>query len=34
MPDAKETFDKVVNIAHGAALMTGTTEEDRIIAAA
>jgi aminobenzoyl-glutamate utilization protein B len=34
MPDAKETFDKLINIAHGAALMTGTTEEDRIIAAA
>ncbi len=34
MPDAKETFDKVVNIAHGAALMTGTTEEFRIVAAA
>jgi aminobenzoyl-glutamate utilization protein B len=25
MPDAKETWDKVVNIAKGAALMTGTT---------
>jgi aminobenzoyl-glutamate utilization protein B len=34
MPDAKETFDKIVNIARGAALMTGTTEEFRIIAAA
>jgi aminobenzoyl-glutamate utilization protein B len=33
MPDAKETFDKVVNIARGAALMTGTTEEYRVIAA-
>jgi aminobenzoyl-glutamate utilization protein B len=33
MPDAKETFDKLVNIARGAALMTGTTEEFRIKAA-
>jgi aminobenzoyl-glutamate utilization protein B len=33
MADAKETFDKLVNIAKGAALMTGTTEEYRIIAA-
>jgi len=32
MPDAKETFDKVVNIAQGAALMTGTTVEHRVIA--
>jgi aminobenzoyl-glutamate utilization protein B len=34
MPDTKETFDKLVNIARGAALMTGTTEEYRVIAAA
>jgi aminobenzoyl-glutamate utilization protein B len=34
MPDAKETFDKLVNIAQGAALMTGTTEESRVIAEA
>jgi aminobenzoyl-glutamate utilization protein B len=27
MPDAKATYDKLVNIAKGAALMTGTTEE-------
>ena len=34
MSDAKETFDKLVNIARGAALMTGTAEEHRVIAAA
>lgn len=33
MPDAKVTFDKVVNIAKGAALMTDTTMEYRIKAA-
>jgi len=27
MPDAKETYDKLVNIAKGAALMTGTTQD-------
>ncbi len=34
MPSAKETFDKLVKIAEGAALMTGTTWEYRIDAAA
>jgi aminobenzoyl-glutamate utilization protein B len=34
MPDAKETFAKLINIAHGAALMTGTKDDNRIIAAA
>ena len=33
MPDAKETFDKLVNIAKGAALMTATTMDYRIKAA-
>jgi aminobenzoyl-glutamate utilization protein B len=33
MPAAKETFDKLVRIAEGAALMTGTTMDDRIDAA-
>jgi aminobenzoyl-glutamate utilization protein B len=33
MPDAKVTFDKLVNIAKGAALMTDTTMEYRIKAA-
>ncbi len=32
-PDAKETFDKLVKIAEGAALMTGTTYEMKINAA-
>jgi aminobenzoyl-glutamate utilization protein B len=34
MPSAKETFDKLVRIAEGAALMTGTTMEYKIDAAA
>ncbi len=34
MPAAKETFDKLVKIAEGAALMTGTTWEYKIDAAA
>src|SRR5262249_8643879 len=34
MPAAKETFDKLVKIADGAALMTGTTYEMEIDAAA
>ena len=34
MPSAKETFDKLVNIAQGAALMTGTTMDYKIDAAA
>ena len=34
MPSAKETFDKLVKIAEGAALMTGTTWEYQIDAAA
>ena len=34
MPSAKETFDKLVKIADGAALMTGTTYDMRIDAAA
>jgi aminobenzoyl-glutamate utilization protein B len=34
MPSAKETFDKLVKIAEGAALMTGTTWEYKIDAAA
>jgi aminobenzoyl-glutamate utilization protein B len=33
MPDAKTTFDKLVNIAKGAALMTGTTMDYQIKAA-
>jgi aminobenzoyl-glutamate utilization protein B len=33
MPDAKVTFDKLVNISKGAALMTATTTEYRIKAA-
>ncbi len=33
MPDAVATFEKLVNVAKGAALMTGTTQEYRIIAA-
>ena len=33
MPDAKETFDKLVNVAKGAALMTGTTQEYEVMAA-
>jgi aminobenzoyl-glutamate utilization protein B len=33
-PDAKQTFDKLVKIAEGAALMTGTTYEYQIDAAA
>src|ERR1700722_10678352 len=33
MPDAKETFEKLVNVARGAALMTGTTMDYRIKAA-
>jgi aminobenzoyl-glutamate utilization protein B len=34
MPSARETFDKLVKIAEGAALMTGTTWEYKIDAAA
>jgi aminobenzoyl-glutamate utilization protein B len=34
MPSAKETFDKLVRIAEGAALMTGTSMEYKIDAAA
>ncbi len=34
MPDAKGTYDKLVNVAKGAALMTGTTEEVQVTAAA
>jgi aminobenzoyl-glutamate utilization protein B len=34
MPAAKEIFDKLVKIAEGAALMTGTTWEYKIDAAA
>jgi aminobenzoyl-glutamate utilization protein B len=34
MPSAKETFDKLLKIAEGAALMTGTTWEYKIDAAA
>ncbi len=34
MPSAKETFDKLVKIAEGAALMTGTTWDYKIDAAA
>ena len=34
MPDAKQTFDKLVKIADGAALMTGTTYDMQINAAA
>src|SRR5262249_24775419 len=34
MAEAKETFDKLIRIAEGAALMTGTTMEYRIEAAA
>jgi aminobenzoyl-glutamate utilization protein B len=34
MPSAKETFDKLVKIAEGAALMTGTTMDYKIDAAA
>lgn len=34
MPDAKTTYDKLVDIAKGAALMTGTTMDARIDAAA
>ena len=34
MPAAKETFDKLTKIGEGAALMTGTTMEYRIDAAA
>ena len=34
MPAAKETFDKLTKIGEGAALMTGTTMEFRIDAAA
>jgi aminobenzoyl-glutamate utilization protein B len=34
MPSAKETFDKLVKIAQGAALMTGTTMDYKIDAAA
>lgn len=34
MPSAKDTFDKLVRIAQGAALMTGTTMDYRIDAAA
>jgi aminobenzoyl-glutamate utilization protein B len=33
MPDAVQTFEKLVNVAKGAALMTGTTQEYQIIAA-
>jgi aminobenzoyl-glutamate utilization protein B len=33
MPDAVQTFEKLVNVAKGAALMTGTTQDYQIIAA-
>jgi aminobenzoyl-glutamate utilization protein B len=33
MPDARETFEKLINIAKGAALMTGTTMDYQITAA-
>jgi aminobenzoyl-glutamate utilization protein B len=33
MPDAVQTFEKLINVAKGAALMTGTTQEYQIIAA-
>src|ERR1700720_430789 len=33
MPDAVQTFEKLVNVAKGAALMTGTSQEYQIIAA-
>jgi aminobenzoyl-glutamate utilization protein B len=33
MPDAVQTFEKLVNVAKGAALMTGTTQEYQIVAA-
>jgi aminobenzoyl-glutamate utilization protein B len=33
MPDAVQTFEKLINVAKGAALMTGTTQEYQVIAA-
>jgi aminobenzoyl-glutamate utilization protein B len=33
MPDAVQTFEKLINVANGAALMTGTSQEYQIIAA-
>src|ERR1700730_13640604 len=33
MPDAVQTFEKLINVAKGAALMTGTTTEYRLVAA-
>jgi aminobenzoyl-glutamate utilization protein B len=33
MPDAVQIFEKLINVAKGAALMTGTTQEYQIIAA-
>ena len=33
MPDAKETFEKLVNVGKGAALMTGTSVDYHIVAA-
>jgi aminobenzoyl-glutamate utilization protein B len=33
MPDARETFEKLINIAKGAALMTGTTMDYQVVAA-
>ena len=33
MPDARETFEKLINIAKGAALMTGTTMDYQLTAA-
>src|SRR6202163_2383365 len=33
MPDAVQTFEKLVNVAKGAALMTGTTTEYQLVAA-
>jgi aminobenzoyl-glutamate utilization protein B len=33
MPDAVQTFEKLVNVAKGAALMTGTSEEYQLVAA-
>jgi aminobenzoyl-glutamate utilization protein B len=33
MPDARETFEKLINIGKGAALMTGTSVEYQVVAA-
>ncbi len=33
MPDAVQTFEKLINVAKGAALMTGTTTEYQLVAA-